>query len=222
MKLLSALYFSLIITSVAFADSESQLVINLKAGKKQTVVTYGTSLTAGGAWVANLQKALNEKFPTLATVINSGQGSKWSSWGVENLDSRVISKNPDTVLIEFGINDAFLDYNTSVEQARSNLETMVDRIKTSNPNAEVILMTMNSPIGVHLARRPKFLDYYQMYRDLAKERGLLLIDNYVNWARVMEDQTLFNQYVPDGIHPSKEGSSIVTTPEIHKSLGLEK
>ena len=39
------------------ANGESQLVKNLKAGKAQTIVTYGTSLTSGGAWVRQLDAA---------------------------------------------------------------------------------------------------------------------------------------------------------------------
>ena len=33
-------------------------------------------------------------------------------------------------------------------------------------------MVMNPPIGVHLERRPKIKEYYQMYRDVAKEQEL--------------------------------------------------
>ena len=36
------------------AAEKSKLVTNLEAGKQQTIVTYGTSLTAGGAWVGQL------------------------------------------------------------------------------------------------------------------------------------------------------------------------
>ena len=48
------------------------------AEKKQTIVAYGTSLTAGGAWVGQLKAALDAKFPGRATVINSGAGGMWS------------------------------------------------------------------------------------------------------------------------------------------------
>jgi len=57
------------------ADERSQLVGNLEAGRSQTIVTYGTSLTAGGAWVSQLQEALNAKYPGLAKVINSGENA---------------------------------------------------------------------------------------------------------------------------------------------------
>jgi len=145
----------------------------------------------------------------------------WSKWGVDNLDKRVIEKNPDTVLIEFAINDAYLPYKTSVEQARSNLENMIDRILKSHPDCEIVLMVMNPPIGVHLERRPKIKDYYRMYRDVARDRKLLLIDHYPKWEKILDqDAELFNKYVPDGIHPGPEGCKMVISPEIAKSLGI--
>ncbi len=204
------------------AEDRSNFVNNLNAGKQQTLVAYGTSLTAGGAWVGQLQKALDERYPGQATLINSGKGSMWSKWGTDNLDTHVIQKKPDTVLIEFAINDAFLAYKTSVAEARSNLTNMIDRILASKPETEIILMTMNPPIGVHLDRRPMIKDYYQMYRDVAKERKLKLIDHYGNWEPIMEkNRALFDKYVPDGIHPGPEGCTRVITPAILKGLGIK-
>ncbi|MBN2293741.1 MAG: SGNH/GDSL hydrolase family protein [Pirellulales bacterium] len=207
---------------ICHAGEKSRLVTNLEAGKQQTVITYGTSLTAGGAWVRQLQQALDRSYPGKARVINSGKGGMWSTWGVENLDRRVIEKKPDTVLIEFAINDAFLSYKTSVAQARANLENMIDRILKSNPDCEIVLMVMNPPIGIHLERRPKIKGYYQMYRDAAKDRKLLLIDHYPAWEKILKkDPKLFNKYVPDGIHPGPEGCKAVITPQIIKSLGIK-
>lgn len=207
---------------IVVADvSSSQLISNLIAGKPQTIVTYGTSLTAGGAWVGQMKEALNNKYKSLITVINSGACSMWSKWGVDNLDALVIQKKPDTVFIEFAMNDAFLTYKTSVAAARTNLLNMIDRIQAAKADTEIILMTMNPPIGVHLERRPKIADYVQMYRDVAKERSLRLLDNYPNWERILQaDAQLYTKYVPDGIHPGAEGYRNVVTPVILKSLGL--
>ena len=196
-------------------------VAQLKAGKAQTIVTYGTSLTHGGAWVSQLQKTLDMKFPGLAKVINSGQGAMWSKWGVDNLEARVIQKSPDAVIIEFAINDAFLKYETTPADARRNLENMIDRILKANPKCQVILMTMNPPIGVHLERRPKITDYYEVYRQVAKERRLLLIDHYRNWNELLKwDEATFKKYVPDGIHPNALGCENIIMPQLLKSLGV--
>ncbi|MBL4886676.1 MAG: SGNH/GDSL hydrolase family protein [Planctomycetaceae bacterium] len=207
--------------SISQAAEKSRLVENLHSGKQQTVVTYGTSLTAGGAWVRQLGQELERAYPGKANVINSGSGGMWSTWGVDNLDKRVIQKKPDTVLIEFAINDAFLNYKTSVDLAQSNLENMIDRILKSNPDCEIVLMVMNPPIGVHLTRRPKIKEYYQMYREVAQARKLLLIDHYPKWETILKDNPdLFNKYVPDGIHPNPQGCKAVITPQIVKSLGI--
>jgi acyl-CoA thioesterase-1 len=187
----------LLFLASALAAEPTSLVKNLSAGKKQHLVTYGTSLTAEGAWVSQIKRELDKQFPGLLTVTNSGENGMWSQWGVENLDARILQKKPDAVTIEFAINDAFLPYRTSVDDARKNLETMIQRIRKQNAATEIILMTMNPPIGVHLERRPEIERYYQMYRDVAAERKLLLVDHYPRW-------TPQNRPCVDGAKPAIE------------------
>lgn len=201
---------------------QSQFVRALSEGRQQRIVCYGCSLTAGGAWVQQLQDALNLVYPDLATVTNSGAGAMWSRWGRENLDERVISKNPDAVFIEFSMNDAFLAYETSVAEARENLQTMIDRMLEHNREAEIIIMVMNPPTGEHLERRPRFEEYNQMYRDVAGANGLLLIDHQPNWEVVLaQGMSAFLAYVPDGLHPAPIGCQEVITPHILASLGIQ-
>ncbi len=215
------LALSLFIPDLCAAAEKAVFIANLEAGKPQVIVTYGTSLTAGGDWVAQLDAVLNKKFPKLATIINSAQGGMWSKWGVDNLDARVIAKKPDVVFIEFSINDAFLEYKTSPADARKNLETMIDRTVAALPGCEIILMVMNPPTGVHLERRPNIADYEQVYRDVAKARGLRLIDHSANWQAVLKDgETQWRPLVPDGIHPNAAGAQQVIVPQILKSIGL--
>lgn len=205
------------------ASEKSTLVTNLEAGKQQTIVTYGTSLTAGGAWVGQLSAELKRHYSALPLVINSGRSAMWSKWGVDNLDTRVISKNPDALFIEFTINDAFLKYNTSVPQARSNLLNMVDRVLAANKACEIILMVMNPPIGVHLTSRPNIEAYNQMVRDVATERRLMLIDHYPDWQKILKaDPKQFTALVPDGIHPNAEGCKQIILPNILRALGVRE
>ena len=123
---------------------------------------YGTSLTAlpWSTWACDVQTSLDERYPGKVTIVNSGQGSMWSTWGVENLDA-------------------------------------------------------------HLERRQNIDAYYQMYRDVAKERRLLLVDPHPAWMRILEmDKALFDRYVPDGIHPGQEGCAEVIAPAVLEALGL--
>ena len=99
----------LIFVTFGQAAERSKRVANLQSGKQQTIVTYGTSLTAGGAWVKQLQQSFNSSYPGKTKVINSGMSGKWSATGVKHLDKRVIQKKPDAVLIEFAINELFVE-----------------------------------------------------------------------------------------------------------------
>lgn len=203
----------------------SRLIGNLEAGKTQTVVAYGTSLTSqfSSFWFLQLREDLNVTFPGQAILRDRAFGMVTSDWGVENLDEAVLSETPDTVFIEFAINDSKIVNPVSIEKAESNLLNMLDRIQMTLPNCEIILMTMNPPWGINLDARPNYRAYYQMYRDVARRRHLLLIDHEFNWDEILnEDPALFNQYVPDTIHPNEEGSRAVITPEINRRLGLDR
>jgi gluconolactonase len=211
-------------SAICHAEYKSQLISNLEAGKKQLVVAYGSSLTAGGIWVNQLSDELNKQYPNLATVINSGGAGQWSKWGVTNLKPLVIDKKPDTVFIEFAINDSVERFHGSVEIAKKNLETIIDGILNNNPKCEIILMTMTPgdkyPKG-HQSYRKDIDKYYEMYRTVAQERGFLLIDHYPNWKLLQKhDIKTFTKYVPDTIHPTAEGCEVVVTPVIFKSIGL--
>lgn len=226
MKILPAFLFPLLAASSAFG---SQLVDNLKAGKDQTLVVYGTSLTAGGKWVSATKTWLEGINPQAKlTLVNSGQSGKNSITGLEKLDAVVIAKKPDTVLIEFAVNDAVLfpdlKQRVSIEESAKNLETIIERIRKALPGTEIIIQTMNgvwdSPKGNGSAtKRPELAAYYEGYRKVAAKHKLQLIDHNRNWEKLRaEDEEKFKAYVADGVHPTPEASLNVTFPEVKKAL----
>lgn len=200
---------------------KSRFVQNLEAGRKQTLVAYGTSLTAIGAWVDQLRVVLDQQFPGLATVVNGAKGGTNSDWGRDKLEEKVLARKPDTVLIEFSVNDAVQKLKITPTHARENLENMIDRILRANPDCEIILQVMNPPVGHTKTGRPNLAAYDQMYRDVAKERGLRLIDHGPAWMALMKtDPVRFMRYCPDMIHPTRDGSLEVSTPVVLAGLGL--
>ncbi|HVJ45013.1 MAG TPA: GDSL-type esterase/lipase family protein [Luteolibacter sp.] len=213
----------------AGSSSASQLIDNLKAGKDQTVVVYGTSLTAGGEWTKALKAWLETVNPKAkVTFVNSGQSGKNSIVGLQKLDEVVIAKKPDTVLIEFAVNDAGKhegkERAVTQEQCGKNLGEMIDRIRKALPGTEIILQTMNpawdAPNGNRSGTiRPDLASYYEVYRKVAAERGLKLIDHNKNWEKIRsENEEQFKAYVADGVHPTKDASVKVTFPEVKKAL----
>jgi len=226
-SIFAAILLALCLCSAALchAGEKSKLVRNLESGKSQVVVAYGTSLTETGPWVKQVDDILQKRYPGLLKVINTGGSGQWSDWGVKNLDEKVLNKKPDTVFVEFSINDSVDRFEASVETSRSNLNNMIDRILKQNADCEIILMVMNcvNPAAERWAKgRSRLKEFNQAYRDVAKERGFLLIDHYPNWQRILDrDPALFAKYVPDGLHPAAEGCAKVVTPVIIRALGIE-
>lgn len=207
-----------------FSWSQKRVLDHIKKGEKQTIVVYGTSLSANPkGWSAMLQDSINAIYPGAVEVINSARGAMWSTWGVQNLDERVLSKNPDMVLIEFAMNDAYLPYKTSLKVCRINLEYMIDRIEDAYPQCEIILQVMNMPIAEPLKQRPRINEYYDIYRKVAKKRKLQLIDHYTYWERIQKQgEKEFRTFVPDDIHPGQKAWQMYTVPLILKELGINK
>lgn len=112
------------------------------------------------------------------------------------------------------------------EDSIKNLNTIIDGILQANPQTEIILQTMN-PVkdkpgqGVNggASQRPKLADYIDGYRQVARDRGLRLVDHFPNWRKLMlENPAEFDRLVPDGIHPRAEGYRTVLLPELQRPL----
>lgn len=200
-------------------------VARLKAGAPQKIVFYGTSLTAKGAWVHQLSQTLETRFPGLVSFANGARSGQHSRWGVQNLDASVLAHQPDVVFIEFSVNDAVERFQITVDEARRNLETMIDRILAANPKTDIILQVMNPVLGRppgHASHRRELPSYQDVYREAGRKRGLLVIDHMPAWTALLEsDPKTFRAYVPDGIHPSAQGYAEIVAPEILRRLGLK-
>lgn len=219
-----------LLAAAAAAAPGSRLVQRLARGEPQKIVVYGTSLTAGGPWVGQMNDWLTNTYRGTPALINSGMSGKNSKDGLLNLDAKVLSFRPDAVLIEFGVNDAFTNYadasfNLSVPQAQSNLETMIHRILTNRADTEIILQTMNTAWdstntgSTSATMRPNLPAYYQMYRDVAAAHGLMLVDHEPNWRALQtNDPGTFSAYVHDGVHPTSAGTAAITMPQLKRTL----
>lgn len=217
-----------LLIGIATAAPASMLVDHLAAGLNQTMVTYGTSLTAGGSWPGLTRDWLNSlPYTGKVTLVNSGASGQASPYGVANLTTAVLAYNPNAVFIEFAVNDAYTPYALTLTQCRDNLNSMIDSILAHDAGTEVILQTMNlawdNPLNGYQSAtlRPNLTQYYQVYRDVATTRSLLLIDHTPNWQTLYGTpgpSAAYQAAVPDGIHPSAAAESSVMMPTIKEAL----
>jgi lysophospholipase L1-like esterase len=182
------------------------------AASPRIIATYGTSLTAEGEWQQPLEAALERCGAGEVDVLNFGKDRSDSRWGAANTD-QVIAANPDLVLIEFSYNDAYVNFNISLSESRMLTDKIVDDIKNGLPHARIFLMTMNWPLGRWVESRPQLNSYYDIYRQVAAERHLGLVDTAPQWKLAPPDS------LRDEIHPTKAAHEAVTVPAIVSGIG---
>jgi len=232
--LLLFIFSSLCLTSLATAADalpKEPLPLNvfkhLQAREKQTVVLYGTSLTAGGEWAKAVKNYFDREFPGLVTFVNAAQSGQESNWAVTNLQKRVLARNPDLVLIEFSVNDAATRHAISLQKSEANLDAMVKAMRQQNPQVDIVVLTMNpawnSPDEPshkkYASDRPHLAEYYDVYRKYAREHTLPLVDIYPLWDKLRQgDEAKFKKWLPEGLHPIPAASLTVTWPAIEQLL----
>ncbi|NQU54135.1 MAG: hypothetical protein HQ522_16530 [Bacteroidetes bacterium] len=225
------LSFAFVISLQCVAQGKSSLISKLKNGEKVKIAALGTSLTEGKwPWFDVMKEWLDQDYPGLVEYHNEGVGASASSYppGKSGLDKvKVIAAtSPDVVFIEFAVNDAYEAYNISVAESRANLESMINTLKERNPDVEIILQTMNVVIDMpelnmtESTKRADLLQYLGMYREVAKENRLLLIDHYPNWHKFLKEEgrDAYVKVVTDGIHPNLDGYRKILLPKLKEVL----
>ena len=200
-----------------------QVAQRLEQGESLRAVVYGTSLSAHGAWVPQVARSIDRKFPGQIEWINSSGSGKNSDWGLKHLNDRVLVHRPDLVFLEFSINDAVARLRCPVPRAEANLREMISRLRDANPRVQIVLQTTNPvfrrPLG-HSGYRPRLEDYSQSVRRVAHEMRTMLADQEREWHEVLEGEPgRLTTLVPDGLHPNSLGSETVTVPVILETLG---
>ncbi len=204
----------------------------LEHGSSQTLCIYGTSLSFHLG--PHLRDALKAQFGELIMVVNSAMSGCASRSGLQELKNRVLDHAPDVLLMEFAVNDSHtyfhspdaLDAGIALEESRGNLGELLDIIQVALPSCEVILQTMNpawdSPEGrLPASNRPELETFYEQYREVARARGLQLIDNYPVWQAIQtQDPKRFERLIPDGVHPTPEAVKTVLVPHLLTQWGL--
>jgi lysophospholipase L1-like esterase len=126
----------------------------LHAGKPLKIIAYGDSITAGGeASSVDLQfpfrwaESLRKQFPkSQITVENGATGGDATPQGLARLQEKVLSRQPDLVLIAFGMNDHNLAGvgGTPIPAFIANLKSIATQIREKT-GAEVILLSTFPP-----------------------------------------------------------------------------
>lgn len=216
-------------------QKSSQFAESLRDGKPQVLVIYGTSLSYHLAPI--LRSALQSQFGELATVVNSGLAGFASRTGLKQVDEKVIRHNPNTVLMEWAINDAHdyhhepgaFDQGISQQESRDNLQQLIQSVQSAINNVEIILWTTNRTVDVEgsvmrgASARPDLIGYYQGVQEVSSARRLRLIDGEEFWDSLEKQMgNNFRALIPDGVHPTPKALREYLVPFLLNELGISE
>ncbi|MDR2902738.1 MAG: arylesterase [Lactobacillales bacterium] len=186
------------------------------------IIVFGDSLSAGynlsaaDSFYGQLEKALTDKGYLDVKVINASKNGETTRGALQRINT-VVGHNPDTVLLELGINDAFR--KTPVKTIEGNLEKMITTFKSKN--IPILLIGMQAPPILPADYRK---DFENMYANLAKKHNVTLYPFFMKgiFSSTFGVPGMLSKYVmADGAHPTAEGVGIMVKnlmPTLEKFL----
>ncbi|HSK12753.1 MAG TPA: arylesterase, partial [Phnomibacter sp.] len=166
---------------------------------KKTIIFFGNSLTAGygvdpSEAFPGLIQARIDSLGLPYAVVNSGVSGETTATGNSRVDW-VLSQQPvDVFILELGANDGLR--GIAVSETQKNLLSIIDKVRTAYPEAEIILAGMMVPPNMGQEYSKAFLD---IYPSVAREKKVRLIPFLLD--KVGGEAAL---NLPDGIHPTPE------------------
>src|SRR5881396_3413397 len=189
---------------VAFlAISSTVLAQVASAAETKSILVFGDSLSDGfmlkrsEAYPALLAKKLHAAGLNFQ-VTNASAAGGTTEGGLERLPPH-LKRKIDIFILELGINDAFR--GVSVDQIQSNLQQIIDKVKTRNPRMRVVIAGMQLP---NYTTDDYVSAFGKMFADLAAKDGAALVPYLLR--SVAGDPSL---NLSDGIHPNAAGQKIL-------------
>ena len=184
----------------AATDPRLQAVMQrLEAGEPMTLATIGGSITTGYAaqpprergWAALLAKSLGPK----VKLVNAGVSGTDSAAGVQRLQAQVLDAQPDLVIVEFGVNDQWLDPAVR----GSSYEAILRKLLGAKKPPAVVVLGLTQQ-----GNQPR--DATDIQLKLAAHYGLASLD-FGRWmqARVDLGEDRWAALYDEPVHPNAMG-----------------
>lgn len=169
------------------------------------ILFFGDSLTAGyglsNVSVESLPALLQDKINAAGLeykVINAGVSGETSAGGLTRIDL-LLNQQIDVFVLELGANDILR--GISPQHTAANLQSIVDKVKKSYPEAKMLLLGMELPVWI-----PGTLvaNFRSIFRQVAKHNDMALVPFMLDGVAGVRHLNLH-----DGIHPTAAGYRIV-------------
>jgi acyl-CoA thioesterase-1 len=196
-------YAPLVSIILSVLCAQAALTAAPTSSRMKTILVLGDSLSEG------FQLKSSEAYPLLLAdklraagldfqVTNASASGGTTEGGLQRLPSH-LKRKIDIFILELGINDAFR--GVPVDQIQSNLQEIIDSVKTRNPSVRVVIAGMQLP---NYGADDYVSAFGEMFNKLATKNRAELVPYLL--AGVAGNPSL---NLPDGIHPNAAGQKIL-------------
>jgi len=194
---------ALLLCVLAMAHSPTVHAARDDSSLMKTIFVFGDSLSDGfqlkrsqayPALLLNKLRAAGLEF----AVVNASQSGGTTTSGLARLPPH-LKRKIDIFILELGINDAFL--GVPVDQIEANLQSIIDEVKTRNPNMRIVIAGMQLP---NYGADDYISAFGRMYAELAAKNHAALVPYLLEGVA---GDPLLN--LPDRIHPNIAGQKIL-------------
>ena len=166
-------------------------------------LSQGFGLTPSEAYPMVLAKKLRAAGLNFQ-VTNASAAGGTTQGGLERLPAH-LKRKIDIFIVELGINDAFR--GVPVDQIQNNLQQIIEKVKTRNPQVRVVIAGMQLP---NYTTDDYVSAFGNMFVDLAAKNGAVLVPYLL---QSVAGDPLLN--LSDGIHPNAAGQKVLAETVWH-------
>jgi acyl-CoA thioesterase-1 len=180
--------------------------------EKNTIIAFGDSLTAGynvllsESYPAQLEAKLRSEGFSVK-IINAGVSGE-TTQGSRERAQFIRDQNPDIVILGIGGNDALR--LLPIAETKKNIESSIQTLLAGENPPKVVLLNMQSPLNSGSEYKK---DFDALYAEFSKKYTTPLIPFIV--PEVFLDTTYM---LNDGIHPNKEGYTVLVEKYLWKEV----
>ncbi len=196
-------------------DISTQFKKSWPANRSVNIICHGHSVPAGyfktpvvdspNAYPHLLFLGLKERFPlAVINVIVTAIGGETSERGAARFEKDVLSKNPDVICIDYGLNDRGI----GLSKTRTALVSMITRAKEKQ--IKVVLLTPTADMGAKLdAAGDPLNQQAELIRAIASEQQVGLVDSLAEFQSYVKQGGNLSDLMSQGNHPNRKGHDLV-------------
>lgn len=151
---------------------------------------------------------IKEEYPNADIKMkNESQGGCTTTWGLYRLERELLEMGYcDLIFITLGTNDS--PYGANYEESAINYQSMIEKIRRFNPNAEVVFLMYGRDNEIKKMVNGQPVAFMQAMLDVGAYYNVPVVDTTFKLSSLWINQSAWDFYMNDTVHPNSRGEKL--------------